>query len=57
MDYDVFISYHTKSARHITEAVCNELEGRKIRCWYAPRNTMDEYASSIADVINNTKIF
>ena len=57
MNYDVFISYHTKSAKHITEAVCNELESRKIRCWYAPRNTMDEYAGSIANVINNSKIF
>lgn len=57
MNYDVFISYHTKSARNITEAVCNELESRKIRCWYAPRNTMDEYAGSIAKVINNSKIF
>ena len=57
MDIDVFISYHTKSSKHITEAICNALESRKIKCWYAPRDTENEYASNIGEVIANCKIF
>ena len=57
MNYDVFISYHTKSAINIATAICNELESKKIKCWYAPRNTVDAYASNITEVINHCKIF
>ena len=31
MNYDVFISYHTKSAINIATAICNELESKKIK--------------------------
>lgn len=57
MDFDVFISYHTKSSTHITEAVCNALESKKIKCWYAPRNIAGSYAKSIVDAIGRCKIF
>lgn len=57
MNYDVFISYHTKSAINIATAICNELESKKIKCWYAPRDTVDAYAGNITEVINHCKIF
>ena len=57
MEFDVFISYHTKSSTHITDAVCNALESKKIKCWYAPRNIAGSYAKSIVDAIGRCKIF
>lgn len=57
MEFDVFISYHTKSSTHITEAVCNALESKRIKCWYAPRNIEGSYAKSIVDAIGKCKIF
>ena len=57
MNFDVFISYHTKSSAHITEAVCNALENKKIKCWYAPRNISGSYARSIVEAINKCKVF
>ena len=57
MDFDVFISYHTKSSLHITEAVCNALENKRIKCWYAPRNIAGNYARSIVEAIGTCKIF
>ena len=57
MKVDVFISHHTKSSLKITEAICNNLESKNIRCWYAPRNTVGAYAKSIVEAINNCKIF
>lgn len=57
MDFDVFISYHTRSSAHVTEAVCNALESKKIKCWYAPRNIEGSYARSIVDAIGRCKVF
>lgn len=57
MDIDVFISYHTKTSRNIAEAICNELEANKIKCWYAPRNVESHYASDIVKAIRSCKIF
>ncbi len=57
MKTDVFISYHTKSSLHITEAICNHLEAEKISCWYAPRNVIGNYAGCIKDAIDKCKIF
>ena len=54
---DVFISHHTKSCLKITEAICNSLESLGIRVWYAPRDTQDEYARKIVEVINECKVF
>lgn len=57
MDIDVFISYHTKSSRNIVEAICNELESHSIKCWYAPRNVVSQYAGDIVRAIRKCKIF
>ena len=55
---DVFISYHTKSAKNIADRLCSELESRGISCWYAPRDVdPGAYKSSIAAAIRNCKIF
>jgi hypothetical protein len=37
MKHDVFISYSTED-KTIADAVCHTLEGKKIRCWIAPRD-------------------
>ena len=57
MEVDVFISHHTQSSLKTVEAICNSLENQKIRCWYAPRDTIGTYASSISDAISKCKIF
>lgn len=57
MNIDVFISHHTKSSLHITEAICNSLESMEMRCWYAPRNTTGAYANSIVGAIKQCKVF
>ncbi len=57
MNIDVFISHHTDSSLHIVEAIVNKLESNGIKCWYAPRNTEDDYAGSIARAIKQCKVF
>ena len=57
MNIDVFISYHTKSSLYITESIVNKLESCGIRCWYAPRNVVGEYAASIEKAINACRVF
>ena len=57
MEVDVFISHHTQSSLKTVEAICNSLESQKIRCWYAPRDTVGAYASSITEAISKCKIF
>jgi len=37
MTHDVFISYASKD-KQIAYAICAKLEGKKMRCWIAPRN-------------------
>ena len=55
---DVFISYHTKSAKNIADQLCSELESRGISCWYAPRDVdPGAYKSSIAAAIRDCKVF
>ncbi len=54
---DVFISHHTKTCLEVTEAICNKLESLKIRVWYAPRDTIDSYARSIVNAINQCNVF
>ena len=41
-----FISYSSKD-RNIADNLCNKLESRGIRVWYAPRNVSGPYASAI----------
>ena len=57
MAHDVFISHHTKSSLSVTQAVCNSLESKGIRCWYAPRDTEGDYASAIYRAIQEARIF
>jgi hypothetical protein len=57
MAYDVFISYCAED-KLIADAVCNVLEGRKIRCWIAPRDVPAgaNWGGAIIDAINETKV-
>lgn len=56
MTYDVFISYeHT--VKSIADNIAASLEKEKIRCWYAPRNVIGDYATSIVTAIENSKVF
>lgn len=54
--YDVFISYEHES-KMIADKICANLEKNTIRCWYAPRDVIGDYASSIVSAINKSKIF
>lgn len=54
---EVFISYHTSSAKEIVLQIVSTLESAGIHCWYAPRNVVGDYASSIVDGIKNCKVF
>ena len=54
---DVFISHHTNSSIHIVEGIVNKLETNGIKCWYAPRDTAGDYAGSIADAIEECRVF
>lgn len=58
MSHDVFISYSSKD-KTIADAVCAKLEGRKIRCWMAPRDIPagQNFARSIIYAINDSKVF
>ena len=57
MAIDVFISHHTKSCLHVTEAICNSLESNHVRCWYAPRDVQGLYAREIVKAINECSIY
>lgn len=57
MNIDVFISHHTNSSLHIVEGIVNKLEANGIKCWYAPRDTAGDYAGSIADAIEECRVF
>lgn len=54
---DVFISYHTSTAKHIVEEIGRKLEAHGITCWYAPRDCEGAYASAIMEGLNNALIF
>ena len=56
--YDVFISY-SHLDKNVTEALSHFLEGKGIRCWYAPRDILpgQEYADAIEQAMNSVKVF
>ncbi len=54
--HDIFISYEHES-KSVADNIVNVLESNKIRCWYAPRDVMGDYATSICDAIADCKIF
>ncbi len=56
MENDVFISYENGS-KTIADNICSILEHEKIRCWYAPRDVYGDFATSVVDAIENSKIF
>lgn len=57
MSHDVFISYSTVD-KQLADYLCNKLENKGIRAWYAPRDIVaSAYAESIVNAINSTKIF
>lgn len=58
MAHDVFISYSSED-KAVADAVCANLENKKIRCWIAPRDIPpgEEWGKSIIDAINQSKVF
>lgn len=54
--HDVFISYEHES-KSIADNVVSVLESNRIRCWYAPRDVIGDYATSIVEAINSCKVF
>lgn len=56
MNIDVFISYEHNS-KSIADNICSVLESFKIRCWYAPRDVIGDYATSICEAIDSAKVF
>jgi len=58
MAHDVFISYSSHD-KVVADAVCATLEGRKIRCWIAPRDVPPglPYATALVNAINDCKVF
>lgn len=53
---DVFISYE-HSLKSIADRICSDLENDGIRCWYAPRDVMGDYATSIVTAIDEASVF
>lgn len=56
MKHDVFISYSHK-LKVLVDKIVSKLEYEGIKCWYAPRDVIGDYATSIVDAIDNAKIF
>ena len=57
MAHDIFISYSTKD-KDTADAVCGFMEGRGLRCWYAPRDILPgaDWADSIIKAIDGAKV-
>ena len=58
MSHDVFISYCTGD-KAVADAVCATLEGRRIRCWIAPRDVPpgQTWASALMEAIDQSLVF
>jgi len=58
MNHDVFIS-HSSCDKAVADAVCATLEGRKIRCWIAPRDVPPgaNWAGALIGAIGRSRIF
>jgi len=52
MAHDVFISYSSQD-KTVADAICSALEGRRIRCWIAPRDIQpgQNWGEAIIDAI------
>ena len=57
-DYDVFISSSSKD-NTVRDALCQFLEEKGFRCWFAERNILGglDYAEEIVQALDNAKIF
>ena len=57
MAHDIFISYAAQD-KAIADAVCNALEGAKMRCWIAPRDIRsgEHWAESINSAIKVSRV-
>lgn len=55
-EYTAFISYSSKD-RNVADNLCNKLESRGIKVWYAPRNVAGAYASAIMKGIREATHF
>lgn len=51
-----FISYSSKD-KNVADNLCNKLENRGIRVWYAPRNVVGPYATAIMKGIKEATYF
>jgi cytoskeletal protein RodZ len=56
-EHDVFISYSAKN-KAFADSVCFALEGRKIRCWIAPRDVRAgiPYAEALIEALDGCRI-
>lgn len=53
---DVFLSYE-HSMKSVVDHICAALESDGIRCWYAPRDAVGDYATSIMNAIDEARVF
>ena len=53
---DVFLSYE-HNMKSVVDRICSVLENDNIRCWYAPRDVIGDYATSIVNAIDEASIF
>jgi len=58
MAHDVFISYSVED-KPTADAVCAALEGKRIRCWIAPRDILPGaiFAEALIEAINGSRVF
>lgn len=56
MNYQVFISYEHNS-KPIADSIVAAFEKDMIRCWYAPRDVIGDYATSIVEAIDSCSVF
>jgi hypothetical protein len=57
MAHDVFLSYSSKD-KPIADAVCGTLEGKRIRCWIAPRDVLPglPYGEALVEAIESSRV-
>ena len=57
MAHDVFISYSSKD-KTIADSICATLEGRRIRCWIAPRDILAgvPYGEALIEALGTSRL-
>jgi hypothetical protein len=58
MAHDVFISYSSRD-KAVADSMCATLEGRKIRCWIAPRDIPvgQPWPAALVEAIGKSRVF